>query len=333
MLAQSHGNGNETYRVPENTSEGALAKCLIAELLHHSDAVQINEDRKSYAPWLKCLVMRLKERGFQYVDMAALLGIDPETLRGFRKSNLIDLAKKPIDNMSLSVMAAWNGASDYARQTLDHFWSYLGRHHQNLKVSREEMRQTLINLGLKYPRGPKIKDEGAMVKKAFAPHTLWEGDGKQMNIYINGEKFSYCWYAFCDQRTTLIVGSTIGETESSSTFLRALKAGSEKAGFYAVGILVDNRISDADLSAVKNFCEEHNIVLVRTYPGNPRTNGNIENNFSVFERHVGDIQIVGENKWEIAQSIAQMVAEIFTQQRNHSPRRRLGYMSPEEETK
>lgn len=332
MLAQSQGNGNVTYE-DSNCTDNELAKSLIAELLYRSNATQMNQDRKSYAPWFKNLILSLKERGFQYVDMAPLLNVDAETLRGFRKSKLIDLTRKPIDEASQAIMTAWNGASDHARQTLDHFWSHLGRYHQQLKISREEMRQTLINLGLKYPRGPKIKDEGATVKRPFTPHTLWEGDGKQMNIIINGEKFSYCWYAFCEQKTTLLVGATVGATESSDTFLSALRNGHEKAGFYAIGILIDNRLCDADLSAVRTFCQKHHIILVRTFPGNSKSNGNIENNFSVFERHVGDIHISGKNNGEIAQSIAQVVSEVFTQQRNHSPRRRLGYMSPEEAAK
>lgn len=311
--------------------DSKLAQGIISELLKRSGAVNDNDERKSYAPWFKSLVINLKEKGATYVSMASLLGIDAETLRGFRKSNLIDLAKNPIDDTSKVIMTAWNSASDYSKKTLDHFWSFLGRKYPELKLSREQMRQTLINLGLKYPRGPKIDDHGTQVKRPLAPHTIWEGDGKQMNIFINGNKFSYCWYAFIDQRTTLLVGSNIGATESSETFLDALKNGGDNVGFYAVGLLIDNRLSDADLSSVRQFCLEHNITIVRTFPGNSKSNGNIENNFSIFERHVGDIHVNGKNSDEIARSIAKNIAEIFTQQRNHSPRARLGFLSPEEE--
>lgn len=331
MLTSDYDNGNEDLNTSNNSKTLKFACLIIAELLVRSGAIQMNSERKSYAPWFRSFVMKLRELGASYVLLSSLLGISADVLRGFRKSNLVDLTKEPIDDTSTAIMGAWNAASDYSKQTLDHFWSYLGRNYAHIKLSREQMRQTLINLGLKYPRGPKINDHGTTVKRPFAPHTLWEGDGKQMNIFINGSRFSFCWYAFCEQRSTLLVGSTIAQTESSEAFLNALKAGGEKAGFYAIGLLIDNRLSDSDLSPVNEFCQQHNITLVRTFPGNSKSNGNIENNFSIFERFVGDVHIRGNNSAEIARSMAQNIAEIFTQQRNHSPRKRLGCLSPEEQ--
>jgi len=169
------------------------------------------------------------------------------------------------------------------------------------------------------------------VKKTFEPHTLWEGDGKQMNIIINGEICSYCWYAFVDQTTTLLVGSSITDNESSESFLEGLKKSKENVGFYAIGVLLDNRLQETDLSSVKKFAKKHGITIVRTFPGNSKSNGNIENNFSIFEKFVGDIHIEGQTSNEIAKSIAKNIAEIFTQQRNHSKRGRLGGRPPIEE--
>ncbi|MBM4253001.1 MAG: hypothetical protein FJ146_13595 [Deltaproteobacteria bacterium] len=44
------------------------------------------------------------------------------------------------------------------------------------------------------------------------------GDGKQLNITVNGVRHTFCWYAFCDQHTTLLVGSSITGAESSDAF-------------------------------------------------------------------------------------------------------------------
>ena len=171
------------------------------------------------------------------------------------------------------------------------------------------------------------------VKKRFEPHTLWEGDGKQLTITINGEIFQFCWYAFIDQTTTLLVGSSITDNESSASFLESLKDGKNKVGFYAVGVLLDNRLPETDLSAVKEFCNEHSITIIRTFPGNSKSNGNIENNFSIFEKFVGEIHIQGANDKEIARSVANAIIEVFTQQRNYSPRKRFGGKTPAEESR
>ncbi len=152
-----------------------------------------------------------------------------------------------------------------------------------------------------------------------------------MNIIINGEIHHYCWYAFVDQTTTLLVGSSITDTESSISFLEGMKKSQSEVGFYAVGVLLDNRLPETELSAVKEFADEHGVTIVRTYPGNSKSNGNIENNFSIFEKFVGDIYIQGTTSDDIAKSVAVNIAEIFTQQRNHSKRGRLGGRTPAED--
>ena len=213
---------------------------------------------------------------------------------------------------------------------MDAFWSYLGKRYPKFEISHEEVRQSLINLGLRYPRGPQLKDEGMQVKKKFEPHTIWEGDGKQMNIIINGEIHHYCWYAFVDQFTTLLVGSSITDTESSTSFLEGMKKSKDNVGFYAIGVLLDNRLPETELSSVREFADEHGITIVRTFPGNSKSNGNIENNFSIFEKFVGDVYIQGSTSDDVAKSVATNIAEIFTQQRNHSKRDRLGGRTPTE---
>lgn len=190
--------------------------------------------------------------------------------------------------------------------------------------------QALVDLGLRYPRGPRIKNAGTHVKRYFKPHALWEGDGKQLKISINGEEFSYCWYALIDQNTTLLVGSSLTGFESADSLLQSLKDAKNNVGFMAMGILIDNRLTHEDKVQVKVFCEEHGIVLVNTFPGNSKSNGIIEGNFSIFENQVGAVSVEGHSKEEIAQSVAKNIVEIFTQQRNHKKRKRLNNLTPAE---
>jgi hypothetical protein len=75
---------------------------------------------------------------------------------------------------------------------------------------------------------------------------------------------------------------------------------------------------------------EHQIELLRIFPGSSKTNGNIENNFSIFESQVGEIQVRGTTPYDIGQAVAKALVEVFTQQRNHRPRRRLGDRTPAE---
>lgn len=302
-------------------------KVLVSELIAQSGVMSQNTQRASYAPWFKSLIIKLKNTyDVKYKILSELLGMSAETLMGFAAS-LPKIEPAPIDQTSLTVADIWQQAPPKYKKTLDAFWWYLGKQHPNFQISYGQMRQTLINLGCYSPRGPKIKDHGG-VKTPLHLHAIWEGDGKQINIWIHGKLHQFCWYAFVDQRVTLIVGSNLAKTESSENFLKALKNAKDGSGVYAMGILIDNRLADRDLSPIDEFLKEHRIRLIRTFPGNSKTNGMIENNFSIFEKYVGDIRITGSSDEEIAASVAENIIEVFTQQRNYQPRKRLGGASP-----
>jgi len=306
------------------------AKKLIGSLMERSGALSGNRERASYPPWFKDQIVELNDQGHTYSLLSSLTGISVETLTGFRATQASRVFEKgSIDTLSLQIAAIWAEAPQRFRKNLDSFWYYLGKKHPDVSISSERLRQTLINLGLRYPRGPKTKDIGTQVKRPFEPHAIWEGDGKQIKICLNGREHVYSWYAFVDQNTTLIIGSAIEGTESSVNFLNALKSGKFKAGMCPIGILIDNRLSDEDMSPINDFCKQHNIVLVRTFPGNSKSNGNIENNFSLFESLVGPINLFG-NADQIARQVAELVIEIFTGLRNNSRRPRLHGKTPKE---
>lgn len=303
-------------------------KDIVTTLLRQSYAVQHNSQRLSFSLWFKALVekIRLKYK-VRYKDLEELLGISSETLMGFSTNKPIDQNK--IDGLSKKISEIWNTTPPKNKKTIDDFRYFLDKKHGDLEISYHRLREILINLGFYRPRGPKIKNHGG-VKKEFEPHTIWEGDGKQINISINGDRHPFCWYAFTDQNTTLIVGSNIEKTETAESFLNALKNGKNNSGLYSIGVLVDNRLSDSDLSSIKAFMKEHNIILIRTFPGNSKSNGIIENNFSIFDKFVGDINIQGKTSEEIAASIGKAIVEIFTQLRNNHPRKRLHGSTPNE---
>lgn len=333
QLVQQLNSQKHAQRRHDLTDALKLAKTLISSLMSRCLASQDNNNRSSYAPWFKELICQQLEESSSK-NISNLTGISVETLKKFTSPSLV-LTQQPLSDDHTFILSAWNQASVRQRKNLNNFWMSLGRRFPDRKISYAQVRQTLIDLGLRYPRGPKSKNEGTQVKTRWEPHSLWEGDGKLMNIRVKGANYQFCWYCFIDQNSTLLVGSSIGPTESAETFLAALKKGRDQVGFYAVGILIDNRLGkgqDIDLSTVRSFCADQGIILAHTFPGNAKSNGIIEGNFSIFEKYVGDIEITGQTEEEIARSIALLISEIFTQQRNHSSRKRLGGNSPSEKT-
>ncbi len=328
---------NKADRTDENhKATQDFANNLIKHLLVGCDLISKNQERVSYSPLLKEIILTLKKEmkddgeNITFQDISIMTGIPVETLYGFEFPDYI-IKKEEMSNEHEIINAVWNKAPKSIKKSLDCFYVYLGKTLFDNSFSFKQMVNVLTDLGHHYPRGPKMENKGAQVKKKFLPHAIWEGDGKNTTIVINGNRYNFLWYAFTDQTTTLLVGGSLSHVENSDAFLKALKNGESTQGIYPIGVLIDNRLGESDLSSVQSFCKNHGITIVRTFPGNSKSNGFIENNFSVFERFVGEVCINGNSEEEIATQIARNIIEIFTQQRNHTPRKRLGGKTPLEE--
>jgi hypothetical protein len=228
LLARFYNNETESLglEVKALNSELAHGRKIIDYLLLMSGGIYKNDQRMSYCPWLKDYIVNSVEQGASQREMSNLTGISINTLSHFRE------AIKPFQPEDLKpdhvfIANVWGQAKAHHKKTLDSFWSYLGRYHSNYAISFAKVRQILIDLGLKYPRGFQIDNKGTQEKGKFAPHSIWEGDAKQINIYIAGKLYKFSWYAFTDQNTTLIVGSNIASAESAQNLLDALKDGKD----------------------------------------------------------------------------------------------------------
>jgi len=328
---------NNCFKLAKNFSlkKGSMefppvTQLFIKDLLKRAGGVTQNSQRDSYAPWLKQTIgSLLQKEGVSYDYVFLLTGIPIKTLENFKQdAEKLFPEKQDVDPSAMIIANAWLKAPPQTRATLDSFWLHLGSNYQTLDISFDRVRRILIELGLRNPRGPSIKNNGTQTKKELPVNALWDGDGKLLRVSLNGEVFESCWYAYIDQGSTLLTGSSITNNESAESITSALDRGKDKAGFYPVGILLDNRMTMFERSKVVEFCKKKDIVLINTFPGNSKSNGHIEGNFSIFERFVGPINITGSNPEEISRSIMEMIVEIFTQMRNHKKRKRFGNRSP-----
>jgi hypothetical protein len=295
------------------------------------------DERRSTAPWLRSLCMDLmKKKLATRAEIASILDIPLPTVANFKAAP--EYITRPLSEDENFVMHAWNDAPRAAKKSLERFWAFLGQNYSDTKLSYDFVRQTTINLGLRQPY-KKQKNEGVTPMREFSPLSYWAADGKQICVTVNGNSYVWHWYAFGCTGTSFFVGAGVSEAEDSRAFLEALKDAHKKVDTFPIGILIDNRLArervydlskddKPDLPAeVLEFCKEHSIIIVHSWPGNPKSNI-MENHFSVFSQHVQSIAIAGESPKELSASVARAITETFMKVRNHTPRRRFRNATP-----
>ena len=109
----------------------------------------------------------------------------------------------------------------------------------------------------------------------FRPDSIWGTDGKIIDVVINGQSYRWVWQYLVDYKTTVIVGGVVNESETTENLLQAISNSKVKNGISPMAIVMDNRLSE-NLPAVKELLAEYDIEIIKTFPGNAKSNGILE---------------------------------------------------------
>jgi transposase-like protein/transposase InsO family protein len=299
----------------------------------HAGYAKSGDGRQYYSDEFKLFVLAKKKQfGLSWSDVARLLDISKDTLKKFKRAE----KDREDGGSGPSIMP------DNVRKLINIFLRRPGKKSvkefcekspevfSQLNLNYRQVLKWLSHLGFVSPTGIFLKNTGLDKIERFSPHAVWGTDGKNMNIQINGETFRWVWQCLIDYKTTVLVGGLLGEQETTLNLLEAIKKSAEKTGVTPMAIVLDNRLSE-NLPAIRGYLDELGIKIIKTFPGNSKSNGIIENNFSIFERWVGGkVVINGSDNKELSFSIAKMLTEVFTQLRNNQPRKGMGLKTAQE---
>lgn len=307
-------------------------KCFYTDIIEYrfkNPSCWIEGERQQFSDDFKRLVLNKKiEYGLDWPEISQILGIPEDTLKKFKGQTkgkdgsgfgggMLSLPENVVELLR----GFFKGRTSKA--TVKAFTEKHPDVLRELNLSYREFSQILLRLGFTNPRGIFLNNTGLDRIERFSPHCVWGTDGKLMVIVINGEEFRWCWQCLIDYKSTVLVGGLIGKTETTENLLEAIKQSGERSGVLPMAIVIDNRLSE-NLPAIKAYLDAAGIKIIKTFPGNPKSNGITEGNFGIFERWVGGrVVINGANAEELSKSIAEMLTEVFTQLRNNQPRKGL----------
>ena len=308
---------------------------IFRHLQEHPEAWSQGERHQLSSEFKVFLLAKKREYNLDWGDISAILGIPEDTLKKFKHQ----VESKGRDNGDGSPPSLPESIVDLirrffqARQGKATARGFCEAHPEvlrDLEMTYPQFANLLLKLGLTSPNGIFLNNTGLDKIIRFVPHAIWGTDGKLMKIIINGRVFRWIWQCLIDYKSTVLVGGFIGESETTDNLLEAIQRSKENTGVTPMAIVIDGRLSE-NLPAIRAYLDAMGIEIIRTFPGNPKSAGITEGNFSIFEKWVGgQVVINGETPEKLSRSIAEMLTEVFTQLRNNQPRRGFEQKTPAE---
>jgi len=152
--------------------------------------------------------------------------------------------------------------------------------------------------------------------KRYFPHAQTVLDGKQVIVSLNDQDFVFV-LEFCkDMATDAIGGYAIGKSETAELVKQAFDQHCSNHT-KPLATLIDN--GSGNLKAAIDLGAE-GVLVIKAYPYRAESKGQIEGEFSLFEKKVSRIVIEGQNEKEQAMNILKTIAEIYLRLRNQTPR-------------
>jgi hypothetical protein len=150
----------------------------------------------------------------------------------------------------------------------------------------------------------------------YFPHAQTVLDGKQVVVLLNGQDYTFVLELCKDMASDATGGYAIAETETAELVKQAFNNYCANHT-QPLATLIDN--GSGNVKASIDLGAE-GILMIRAYPYRAETKGQIEGEFSLFEKKVSQIVIEGPTEKELAMSILKQVVAVYLKLRNQTPR-------------
>lgn len=159
------------------------------------------------------------------------------------------------------------------------------------------------------------------------PGMQWFGDGKQLNVVIRDQTFSFNIEAFVDGASSATVGALVTDSEDAAAVVGTFYDGLFTVeGQVPMAVTLDNRPSNFASQVEQTLsCTE----LLHATAGRGQAKAPVEGSFGLFEQAMpGSLLINGQDDRALAGSVANLVVRAFYLGRNGRPSRKLGGLCP-----
>jgi len=297
-------------------------------LFDHPGAVGGTAARRRYSDGFRLFVLDLWEahRELGPEPLADAVGVPLPTLKDWLRGERPEA--EPPDNLAAvaepapariqAVLDAWERWTDKKRgfhAFCEHIWFHL-----RIPFGRQHIKDILHAHGVRIPnrrgRPPDASaNRGGFL--TFYPGAQWVGDGAELVVVVNGERFTVNLELLVDADSGAFTGASIRPTEDAAAVIDAFNDGVQTTGAPPLALLLDNKPS--------NHGEEVDEALgdtlrIRSRPFVPTDKPHVEGAFGLFSQEAPPLVLDAATPELLAMQIAALVVTTWARAVNHRPR-------------
>jgi hypothetical protein len=326
---------------PQAPTERAheLTLAVLRFVTHHPGVMSVGAERAQYADAFRRHIVELRQ---QYSDLeldlfARATDVPLGTIKGWLSTPITDgdnelCAPSESDESALDEMPARASTSAQIETVLVEWKHWHGgfidfcdhiQHNCRVPLGRTAIAAILEAEGVRVRtrRPGRSPDEQALRGsfETFFPGAQWVGDGSQIAVVINHERFELNFELMVDAYSGAFVGLSVRETEDSIAVTEAFDSGIETAGEPPIALLLDNRPSNHAPEVDEQLGE--GTLRMRSTLGRAQNKAPVEGAFGLFSQTVPALVIAATSPRQIAEQILSLVVTTWARAMNQRPRR------------
>jgi len=305
-----------------------LTHATLRYVMGHPGCVQRGEARQHYSDRFRRFVLglRAENAAVEIEAFAEAIDIPLGTLKDWLRSPPV-VADAPEPTAPVrpdaegaqmqTVLDAWSRWEGTFVDFCDHV-----RDELRVPFGRDMVTRILHVYGLRRParREGRSPDESALRGsfRTFFPGAQWVGDGMQLPVVVDGQRFTFNLELDVDAHTGAFAGASVRPEEDAAAVVEAFDDGVVTTGKAPLALLLDNRPS--------NHTPEVDAALgdtlrIRATPERPQHKAHVEGAFGLFSQVLADLVLdTRRGGYALASAFIGLVVQVWARTTNHRPR-------------
>ncbi len=335
-LVRTRGRPPKPPPAPTSTESSALTRAVLGYVMGHPGCVHRGGVRQHYSDAFRRFVLdlRAEHASVEVEAFADATELPLGTLKDWLRSPASpSAATEPAATLADAERPDAEGAQ---MQTVLDAWprwkgGFLGfcEHVQGeLRVpfGRDMLARILEVNGLRRParRDGRTPDEIATrgAFRTFFAGAQWVGDGMQVPVVVDGERFTFNVELDVDAYSGAFVGASVRPEEDAAAVVEAFNDGVLSTGAAPLALLLDNRPSnhtpDVDIAL-------GDTIRIRATPERPQNKAHVEGAFGLFSQVLPELVLdTRRGEHALASAFVSVAVQLWARTTNHRPRKDRG---------